>query len=111
MAPPTSTSGDWAIWAFLSAVIVLVTPGPAVTAAKPGTPVSRATASAANTAVASCRVSTTRTPRAFADTRMGEMCPPQRVKRNRTPCRTRTSATRSPPVMEAPILPPGLHHA
>ena len=53
MAPPRSTSGDCAICAFLSAVIVFVTPGPAVTAATPGTPVSRATASAAKTAVAS----------------------------------------------------------
>ena len=46
---------------------------------------SLATASAAKTAVASWRVSTTRMPRALASTRIGEMCPPQRVKRNRTP--------------------------
>ena len=38
-----------------------------------------ATASAAKTAVASCPVSTTRMPRASAETRTGEMCPPRRV--------------------------------
>jgi hypothetical protein len=34
-APPINTTGDCAIWAFLTAVSVLVTPGPAVTAATP----------------------------------------------------------------------------
>lgn len=53
-APPMSTSGVSAIWQFLTAVMVLVRPGPAVTAATPGTPDRRATASAANTAV-TCR--------------------------------------------------------
>ena len=61
-APPMRTSGDWAIWAFLTAVIVLVTPGPAVTAATPATPLSLATASAAKTAVTSWRTSITRMP-------------------------------------------------
>ena len=84
-APPSSSTGDCASWAFLSAVMVLVMPGPAVTAATPGVPVSRAAASAANTAVASSRVSTMRMPRFFAATRMGEMCPPQSVKIQRTP--------------------------
>ena len=42
-APATTITGDWASWAFLTAVIVFVTPGPAVTAATPGRPVSRAT--------------------------------------------------------------------
>ena len=73
MAPPKSTSGDWAIWAFLIAVTALVTPGPAVTAATPGTPVIRAIASAAKTAFFSSRTSTTRIPRALAPTRIGEM--------------------------------------
>ncbi len=65
-APPSSTTGLCASCAFFSAVIVLVMPGPAVTAATPGTPVSRAVASAANTAVTSSRTSTTRMPRALA---------------------------------------------
>jgi hypothetical protein len=42
VAPPMSTSGDCAICAFFNAVSVLVTPGPAVTAATPGTPDKRA---------------------------------------------------------------------
>ena len=101
-APPRTTSADCASWAFLIAVIVLVTPGPAVTAATPGTPVSRNTASAANTASTSWRTSTTRMPRCLAPTRMGAMCPPQRVNRNRTPCSTSTDAIRSPPFIAAP---------
>ena len=51
-APPMSRIGDSAICAFFTAVTVLVRPGPAVTAATPTVPESRATASAANTAVA-----------------------------------------------------------
>ena len=84
-APPSSITGDCASCAFFSAVIVLVMPGPAVTAATPGMPVSRAVASAANTAVASSRTSTTRMPRALAALRIGEMWPPHSVKRLRTP--------------------------
>jgi len=72
-APPKISTGDCAICAFLTAVIVLVTPGPAVTAATPGMPVMRATASAANTVFFSSRMSTTRMPRCLAPTRMGEM--------------------------------------
>ena len=45
----------------LAALTALVTPGPAVTAASPGVRVSRAVASAAKTAVCSCRTSTRRT--------------------------------------------------
>jgi hypothetical protein len=73
-APPSSSTGDCASCAFFSAVIVLVSPGPAVTAATPVVPVSRATASAAKTALASSRVSMIRMPRALAATRIGEMC-------------------------------------
>lgn len=97
VAPPSTTTGDCASCAFFTAVTVLVTPGPAVTAATPAVPPRRATASAAKTAVASCRTSTTRIPRALAPTRIGEMCPPHRVKRNRTPCAARASAMTSPP--------------
>ena len=79
--------------------MVLVRPGPAVTAATPGTPVSRATASAANTAVASSRTSMMRMPRALDAVRIGEMWPPQRVKTKRTPCAASAAPTRSPPCM------------
>ena len=66
VAPPSRTNGDCASWAFLSAVIVLVTPGPAVTTATPGVAVRREVASAANAAVASSRTSTTLSPAALA---------------------------------------------
>ena len=41
VAPPRITTADSAIDAFFTAVTVLVTPGPAVTHATPGTPVRR----------------------------------------------------------------------
>src|SRR5262245_26199484 len=117
VAPPSSTIGDWAIWAFLTAVIVLVRPGPAVTAATPGRPVSRATASAANTAVASWRVSITRMPRRLQPTRIGEIWPPLSVNRNGVPCAARTHATKSPPsigasqnIQAAGVAAPSRHH-
>ena len=50
-APPIRSTGDSAICAFLTAVTVLVSPGPAVTAATPTVPDILATASAAKTAV------------------------------------------------------------
>lgn len=96
-APPSSSSGDCASCAFFSAVIVFVMPGPAVTAATPGRPASRACASAAKTAVASSRVSTMRMPRALAAARIGEMWPPHNVKIASTPCACSASAMRSPP--------------
>jgi len=40
-APPISNSGDSAIWAFFTAVTVLVRPGPAVTAATPICPANK----------------------------------------------------------------------
>ena len=87
-APPSRIRGVCAIWAFLSAVIELVTPGPAVTAATPGTPEIRPTASAANTALTSSLTSTTRIPSFLAPVRIGDMWPPQRVNKNCTPrCR------------------------
>lgn len=46
---PISRTGLSAIWAFFTAVTVLVSPGPAVTAATPTVPDMRATASAAKT--------------------------------------------------------------
>jgi len=53
VAPPSTTTALSAILAFWTAVTVLVTPGPAVTHATPGRPVSRHAASAANTLVTS----------------------------------------------------------
>ena len=54
-APPIRINGDCAISAFLIAVIVLVTPGPAVTIATPTVLVNLDVASAANTVEASSR--------------------------------------------------------
>ena len=82
--------------AFTSAVTVLVTPGPAVTTATPGTPVIRAVASAANTAFASSRVSITSIPIFLHPTSIGEICPPHRVKIRRTPSSFKTAAIISP---------------
>ena len=58
--PPITTSGAPLKCAAVIALTPLVTPGPAVSAARPGASVSRAVASAANTAVCSCRTSTIR---------------------------------------------------
>ena len=80
-APPISTSGDCAICAFFTAVIVLVTPGPAVTAATPVMPVRRDMASAAKTQLTSCLKSTTVMPSFFEATSIGEIWPPIRVNR------------------------------
>ncbi len=96
-APPNSTMGDSAIWAFLTAVTVLVTPGPAVTTATPGTPDSRALASAAKTVVTSWRVSMILMPSFSAPVSTGATWPPDSVKTCCTPCDLSTEATRSPP--------------
>lgn len=74
------------IWAQITLRVILVT-----------APESLATASAAKTAVASCLVSTMRMPNFSQATRMGEMCPPTRVKTYLTPWARSTSATFSPP--------------
>ena len=55
--PPTTTSGEPEKLAWATALTPLVTPGPAVSTARPGVRVSLPIASAANTAVGSCRTS------------------------------------------------------
>ena len=52
---------------------MFVSPGPAVTVDIPGLSESLVIASAANTAVASCRTSTTRIPKLFAPISIGEI--------------------------------------
>jgi hypothetical protein len=63
------------------ALTLLVTPGPAVTTARPGARVSRAVASAANTAVCSCRTSIRATggSACTAPSYSGNTCPPDSV--------------------------------
>ena len=112
--PPSTTRGVPLKWAVAMPLTALVTPGPAVTAAKPGVRVSRPVASAANTAVCSCLVSTRRSrpPRsasmrsAAASTRSlpptaasytGKMCAPEREKTVETPAAQAASMMCSPP--------------
>lgn len=97
VAPEKTSKGLWASCAFLTAVSVLVSPGPAVTMATPGTPVRREMASAAKTVVASSRTSTTRIPTASQPTRIGAMWPPVSVKTKRTPCSRQAWAASRPP--------------
>ena len=72
-------------------------PGPAVTIATPGTPVSLEMASAAKTVVASSRTSTTLMPTASHPTRIGAMWPPVKVNTKRTPCSRQAWAASKPP--------------
>ena len=97
VAPPIRTTGDCAICAFFTAVIVFVSPGPAVTTATPGLSDNRVTASAAKTAVTSWRTSITLMLFSLAATKMGEMWPPHSVKRCSVPWRMRALATLWPP--------------
>src|SRR5271157_538776 len=96
-APPSKMTGDCAICAFLMAVTAFVTPGPAVTTATLGIPVSRAVASAAKIAVASCLTSTTRMSCRLAPTRIGAMWPPHTVNKHSTPRYFKILAISSPP--------------
>ena len=79
-APPRSNNGDCANCAFLIAVIVFVTPGPAVTTATPIVFVILEVASAANTAEASSLTCTISIPSSSHPTKIGEICPPHKVK-------------------------------
>ena len=60
--PPSTTIGEWFCSADAIALMPLVTPGPAVSAATPGSRVTFAQPSAANAAVASWRTSTISMP-------------------------------------------------
>ena len=60
--PPITSIGVWARKALATPVTVSVVPGPAVTTATPGLPVTRVQASAACAAACSCRTSMMRMP-------------------------------------------------
>ncbi len=83
----------------MTALTQLVTPGPAVTTASPGARVSRAVASAAKTAVCSCRTSTSRSGGSAltAASYSGKTWPPQRVNMAVTPYRRATATACVPP--------------
>jgi hypothetical protein len=62
--PPSTSTGEWFCWADAIALIPFVTPGPAVSAATPGSRVTFAQPSAANVAADSWRTSTMSIPSA-----------------------------------------------
>ena len=62
--PPSTSTGEWFCCAEAIALMPLVTPGPAVSAATPGSRVTFAQPSAAKVAAASCRTSTMSIPSA-----------------------------------------------
>ena len=71
VAPPITINALSASCAFFMAVMVFVSPGPAVTTATPGIPVNLELASAANTALTSCRTSITAIPSLLHPTSIG----------------------------------------
>ena len=97
--PPTTTSGEPLNCAWVMALTPLVTPGPAVRTASPGTRVSLPTASAAKTAVCSCRTSSRRIGGAActAPSYIGKTWAPERVNIVSTPCAAATATACSPP--------------
>ena len=100
--PPTTTIGEPANCACAIALTPLVTPGPAVSTASPGTRVSLPVASAANAAVCSWRTSSRRIggSAVTAPSYSGKTCAPERVNRVSTPC-ARAAATASWPACPA----------
>ncbi len=97
--PPTTTRGEPLNCAWVTALTPLVTPGPAVSTASPGTRVSLPTASAANTAVCSCRTSRIRIGGSAltAPSYIGKTWAPDSVNIVRTPCAAATATACSPP--------------
>src|SRR6478752_2182632 len=104
--PPTTTIGEPANCAWATALSPLVTPGPAVSTASPGTRVSLPVASAAKAAVCSWRTSSSRIGGSAltAPSYSGKTCAPERVNIVWTPC-ARATATASSPA--CPLSSPG----
>src|SRR6266536_2786105 len=97
--PPSTSSDEPLNQAVVTALTLLVTPGPAVTTARPGARVSLAMPSAANTAVCSCRTSTSGSGGSAltAPSYSGNTCPPERVNIALTPWRLAAATARAPP--------------
>ena len=109
--PPTTTIGEPANWAWAIALTPLVTPGPAVSTARPGTRVSLPVASAANAAVCSWRTSSSRIGRpsssAFtAPSYIGKTWAPDSVNMVSTPCAWATATASCPawPVSSVEVM-------
>ncbi len=85
--------------AVVTALTLLVTPGPAVTTARPGTRVSLARPSAANTAVCSWRTSISGSGGSAltAPSYSGNTCAPDSVNIALTPRRLATATASAPP--------------
>ncbi len=83
--PPMTTTGEPLKWAVATPLTPLVMPGPAVSTASPGCRVSLAVASAAKTALCSCRTSTMRMPSWTAPSYRGKTWPPERVNMTSAP--------------------------
>jgi len=92
--PLSSTTGLPAAWAVASPVSALVCPGPPVTSATAGSRVARAYASAAMTAPASVRVSTSLIPASWSPSYAGRTWLPHSVNTTSMPSRCRHSASR-----------------
>ena len=103
--PPTTTIGEPANCACAIALIPLVTPGPAVSTARPGTRVSLPVASAAKAAVCSCRTSRIRIGGSAltAPSYIGKTWAPESVNMVSTPWARATATASSPawPVISA----------
>ncbi len=97
--PPTTTSGEPAKLACAMGLTPLVTPGPAVSTARPGVRVSLPIASAANTAVGSWRTSMIGIAGSAltAASYIGNTWAPESVNIVSTPCARATSRAWTPP--------------
>lgn len=104
--PPTTTMGEPLNWACAIALTPLVTPGPAVSTASPGTRVSLPVASAAKAAVCSWRTSSSRIggSAVTAASYIGKTWAPERVNIVSTPWARAAAVARTPawPVSSSP---------
>ena len=95
--PPSTSSGEWFCIAPAIALMPFVTPGPAVSAATPGSRVTFAQPSAANAAACSWRTSTMSMPSSLHPSYTEKRCPPESVNSLLTPCALRRLAISRPP--------------
>ncbi len=104
--PPTTTSGDPEKLAWAMGLTPLVTPGPAVSTARPGLRVSLPMASAANTAVGSWRTSMIGIGGSAltAPSYIGNTWAPERVNRCSTPWARATSIAWTPPCWGSSVM-------
>ncbi|MEZ4382380.1 MAG: hypothetical protein R3A79_13600 [Nannocystaceae bacterium] len=100
VAPPKSTTGDCASWAFLTAVIVFVRPGPAVIAAIWGRPSGARPRRREDRVRLVADVDDVDAARLRADEDRRDV-PAAEVKSQRTPCLCKTSVIHAPPSMSS----------